>query len=469
MVCGLRGPDTGRRFWYSPRVAPSSSGAGPATAGYPVQLRLAGWPVLVVGAGTLGREKAQALVDAGARVTVVAPAGTVPAGAEFCRRRFRRFDIRGKRLVIAATNDRDLNRRVAALCRRRGVWVNAVDDPPACDFFAPAVVRRGPVTLTVSTDGASPFFAGRLRRWLEAAVPESVGGAARVLAGLRRRGFRGFDGSAQLLAALAEPALRQHWATEPSPGPGAGPWIRIVGAGPGAPDLISVRGLESLMAAHVVYADQLVADAFRPRTAASTEWHVVGGRAGAPRAKSAEAIADEMTQSLALGRRVVRLHGGDPAVFGRMAEELSVLQAAGAPFEVVPGVSAAQAAAAALGVPLTERGGPAAVRIWTGHRAADAAPEGPGPTPETHVVLMSLGRLEAVVDRLQSEGVSPETPAAVVSQAGGAEMRFVTAPLHDVAAAARAARLPAPATLLVGPTVRWCQVREWVSRSQDAA
>ncbi len=463
-------------------------------AGYPIHLvNLEGKRVLLAGGGRVAAAKLSGLAAAGARVHVIAERFDDAILAQLAwatqveERQVRSEDVAGAELVIAATDDREVNRALAGAARARRILVNVVDDPEACDFFAPAIVERGPVTFAISTGGSSPLLAAQLRRLLEAAIPASVKTAAALLERARKSGLRGLSRRSALLRALADPwlgalvdrgesdaaserldALARE-AEEPFP---AGT-VAIVGAGPGAKALLTLRAQDRIQRAEVLLHDALV----DPEVVAlaSPEARVVdvgrrGERIGCDRKQFAQRRTEElMIEEAKEGRRVVRLHAGDPLVFGRGGEEIDALSAAGIPFEVVPGVSAVLAAAAVASVPLTRRGEARGLSVRTGH---DAAGYTHGELPireETTVVLMGLGAVRQIMDGLIGEGRDPETPAMAVSKATLPEQRIVAGTVGTLAAAIEAAALEGPVTLIVGEVVRRVEAaRERRSRESAA-
>jgi len=382
---------------------------------YPVMLDLRGRRAVVIGGGGIAAQKARAVFDAGARVTVIAPvlgdALVALAGqgaVEVRKRAYEPGDLAGAAVAIAATDDRAVNGAIWEEAESERVLLNAVDDVERCHFIAPSVLRRGPVVVAVSSSGTCPALAVRLRERI-----------ARVV-------------------------LEEH-----------GRLATIFGAGPGDPGLITARGLELLRAADVVVHDRLVAPELLAEARADARLIDVGKRADAPSTPQSriEAILIEHAR---LGRRIVRLKGGDPFVFGRGAEEMDALASAGVRAEAVPGVTSAIAAPAAAGIPVTHRELAAGFAVVTARRSGD------GPELDwsalaripTLVVLMGLAALGDVVERLIRAGASPDTRAAVIASATLPTQRTVAGTLATIGALAREAKLESPATLVVGEVVR---------------
>ncbi len=446
--------------------------------GYPIQLvGLEGRRVLLAGGGGVAAEKIVPLIHAGARIHLVSPGVSpemqawLPEVWRFDRRPVRDDDVSGAKVVVAATDDPAVNRRLAEAARARGILVNAADDPAFCDFYSPAIVRRGPVVMTISTDGGSPLLAGQLRRLLEAAIPRSLTSVADLLIRLRSRGLKGLRQRGRLLRALFDPTITKlvdrgdtetaarrleamYWEEEEPFDPGT---VAIVGAGPGSRQLLTLRALDRIQRADVILHDALVEDEVLELALPGTKVVDVGHRSrGASKrvVSASDRRVPLMIREASSGRRVVRLHGGDPFVFGRGGEEVEALTAAGISWEVVPGVSAVVAAPAAAGTPLTQRGLAKGFTVRTGHDAGGRMRGELPPEEETVIVLMGLGSAEDVLEGLASEGRAPDTPAVAVSRASRSDERMVVGTLATLAERIRASELRSPATLIVGEVAR---------------
>lgn len=487
--------------------------------GYPIQLvTLRDRRVLVAGGGNVAATKLDALLHAGARIHLIAPElapathAYLPRIDRYDARVVDESDVMGAALVIAATSDQATNRRLAAAARAQRILVNAVDDPDACDFFAPAIVRRGSTTVAVSTDGASPLLAAQLRRMLEVLVPESLASVSEFFGELRRRGWRGLRFRGRLLSALTDTAVTklvdgqaydaalarlEEVLRRPEErfDPGV---VAIVGAGPGSRALLTVRALDRIQRADVILHDALVPDEILDLALPGTRKIYVGRRCQglgdeqqrrqrqgqeqgrrqsgdhSVSASSNLRVSSSTTTSLAMAlmirearanNRVVRLHGGDPFVFGRGGEELDALIAAGVPYEIVPGISSALAAPALAGVPLTQREIARGFSVRTGHSASghvsvDASSEHPSsgrPSSgalacerETVVILMGLHTLEETMTTLRAEGWPAETPAAAIASASLPHQKTVTGTLETLHDRVREAGLESPVTLVIG-------------------
>src|SRR5881275_989228 len=467
------------------------------TAFYPVFLDLRGRRAVVIGGGAVAEQKVHGLVGAGAHVTVVSTDVTPALGAlarrnaiEHKRRPYRRGDIKGAWLAIAATDDRGTNGAVWAEAEQLGVPLNAVDDLEHCSFIAPAVHREGDITVAVSTAGKSPALAVRLRQRIARLVGRAEARLCELLGELRpglaervpdapartalwyrivdsdvidflRRGD--IEGARGRMAELVGPHP-----LSPSPF-GRGGTVYLVGAGPGDPGLITAQGLELLRSAEVVVYDRLVSPALVAAAPASAERVFVGKHPHETGTRQQD-INALLVDRARRGRTVIRLKGGDPFVFGRGAEECEALRAAGVPFQVIPGVTSATAVPAAAGIPVTHRGVASAFAVVAGHECdgrSDLDWEALARVP-TLVVLMGLSALPDIVARLRAQGAAADTPAAVIASGTLPEQRTVVGTLEDIADLAAAARLEPPATVVIGEVVRvglTHPVRELVSRA----
>src|SRR6266436_4564110 len=455
---------------------------------YPVFLNLQGRHAVVVGGGAIAEQKVVGLLEAGARVTVASPELTwkledlAATGAIAVRRRaYRRGDLEGAFLAVAATDDRSVNADVWAEAEERGIMLNAVDDLPHCSFIAPAVHRAGDIAVAVSTAGKSPALAVRLREQIRALIGREHAEfldllgelrptvAARVpdhkvrtrlwyqivdsdaVDYVRRRDLAGARRRIEKLLDEASPPFPLSTTWRGGQGERTG-IVYLVGAGPGDPGLVTVRGLEALRSADVVVYDRLVSRALVERAAPWAERVFVGKRA------EGHSIEQEQTNDLLIARArqglvVVRLKGGDPFVFGRGAEECEALERAGIAFEVVPGVIAAPGAA---GIPVTHRRYASAFAVAAGQECEGESDLDWGALARipTLVFLMGLRGLPHIAARLLAHGARPETPTAVIASATLPEQRVVVGTLATIETLARAARLESPATLVVGEVVR---------------
>ncbi len=431
----------------------------------PLFLKLSGRRVLVVGGGAMAASKLAPLRRAGADVRVVAPEvrpEIVASGVPVERRPFAPADLDGAWLVVAAATP-EVNRAVAAAAERRRVFVNAVDDPGTASAYAGGVVRRGSATIAISTAGRAPALAGLVREGIEALLPEQLDAWVERAESLRARWKAEQVPLAErrplLLRALNElygegASARARLDAPRVSGEGRSPggFVSLVGAGPGDPELLTVKAVRRLEEADLVLHDALVSGEAL-RHARRAHCFFVGKRAGRPSVKQ-ETIHKMLVQAARAGKRVVRLKAGDPFVFGRGGEEVLALAEAGVPHEVIPGLSSALAAPALAGIPLTHRGLSAGFTVVSGHAEEAYRPvvSGLRPGSSTLVVLMGLGTRARLVEVLREAGWPADTPAAALLGAATPEASVWTGTL----AALPAAPLDggrAPGTLVIGAVV----------------
>ncbi|WP_082432997.1 siroheme synthase CysG [Thiohalorhabdus denitrificans] len=438
-------------------------------------------PCLVVGGGEVAERKVGMLRRAGARITVVAPDLTDGLAALMAdgsiahkARAFRDTDAAGRALVVAATGNAEVNRAVAAVARELNVPVNAVDDRAASSAIMPAVVDRSPLVVAVSSGGASPVLARRVRARLERDLEPGLGPLAALADEYRHRvrerlpdfddrlrfWERALDGEAGRAAragrdAEARAAMEAELAADRSTAANTGE-VYLVGAGPGDPDLLTLKAARLMGECDVVLHDRLVPSAILDRVRRDAERIPVGKAAGCHSRPQGE-INGLLIDLARAGKRVLRLKGGDPLVFGRGAEEWEAVTAAGIPCQVVPGVTAASGCAAATGIPLTHRGVAESVTLATGH-GCRGEPEHDwaelAQDRRTSVFYMGLGNLPRLRDRLLVAGRAPDTPTAVVVGGTTPAQEVVTATLAELPEVTD--RLPrrSPALIIVGEVVR---------------
>ena len=459
---------------------------------FPIFLRLTGEPVLVVGGGEVAARKIDLLLRTGAKVTIVSPelidtlAQKVAAGElEYVAEEFRPELLDGKRLAIAATDKHAINAWVAHQAERRNIPVNVVDDRELSRFIVPAIVDRSPVVVAVASSGDAPVLTRRLREKLESFLPSQLGVLAKLAGSLRslvkqrvenpatRRRFweNFFDGeiasdvlAGRVDASSAETRKRFDEALQNAAGtPIAAGEVVLVGAGPGDPGLLTIRALRALQNADVVLYDRLVSDEIVDLARRDAERIYVGKAAGSAHV-SQEEINALLVRLAKEGRRVCRLKGGDPFIFGRGGEELESLAAEGIRFEVVPGITAAAGCAAYAGIPLTHRDHAQALTFVTGHCKGETDKvdwELLARRGQTSVFYMGLGHLENILTKLQEHGVPGERGAAVIEEGTRAEQRVVTGTLADLAAKVREANIQSPALLIVGEVTRLHETLRW--------
>jgi uroporphyrin-III C-methyltransferase/precorrin-2 dehydrogenase/sirohydrochlorin ferrochelatase len=436
----------------------------------PVFLKLEGRRGLLVGAGTVALEKIGSLLKTGVRLSVVAPDAAFEirqlaseGRLEWIQRRFEAADLDGNFLVIAATNSAEVNAAVYRGAVERGILANSVDDPPHCDFYFGSVVSRGALQIAISTAGESPAVAQRLRREIDEQLPPDLGPWLEELGILRREVLATHpadEARRLLLHRLAQqplcasescPSRQMAFAPLAEQSANSDGMVYLIGAGPGDPDLLTVKALRLLQSADVILHDDLVPEAILRLAPVCAEVVNVGKRCGA-KSITQEEIGALMVMRAQQRRNVVRLKSGDPLIFSRAAEEIAALTEAGVPFEIVPGVSAAFAAAAAIGCSLTSRNSASNVIFSTGHHA-QSHNRAPLPQREdaTRVVYMPGRDLRLLAQQWLDEGLPAGFPCAVVSRAAqpGQEILHTTlAKLGDAAPAL------APSLLIAGWAIR---------------
>jgi uroporphyrin-III C-methyltransferase/precorrin-2 dehydrogenase/sirohydrochlorin ferrochelatase len=399
---------------------------------------------------------------------------------------FRPEHLDGVRLAIAATDKHAINAWVARQAERRNIPVNVVDDRELSRFIVPAIVDRSPVVVAVGSSGDAPVLTRRLRERLESFLPQRLGVLAKLAGKLRptikariesparRRKFweNFFDGTlaADVLAGREDATdatlpgrIADSFAHIAGSQPDAGEVV-LVGAGPGDPGLLTLRALRALQNADVILYDRLVSAEILDLARRDAERINVGKEAGGAQVSQDE-INALLVQLAQQGKRVCRLKGGDPFIFGRGGEELEALAAAGVRFEVVPGVTAAAGCAAYAGIPLTHRDHAQSLVFVTGHakdEADDTVAWGHLAQPaQTVVFYMGLGHLERIIARLRAHGAPEARAAAIVEQGTRTEQRVVTGTLADLAQKARSAGIQSPALLIVGEVTRLHETLQW--------
>ena len=422
---------------------------------------------LVVGGGAVAFRKARMLRRAGARLTIVAPTIAQDfsvlaetGGTELQRRGFKPDDVAGRVLVVAATGDRSVNRAVADSARSSGIPVNVVDDASLSDIIIPAIVDRDPLVVAISTGGGAPVLARRIRAAIEAMLPASLGTLVEDAAALRPRVRLRLQDAAHRLrfweryfagwrSGQAGAALD---GLNPAPAEGS---VSIVGAGPGDPDLLTLKALQRLQDADVIVYDRLVGPGILDYARRDADFVDVG-KAPGKHSHSQDQINALLAHHAGQGKRVVRLKGGDPFVFGRGGEEQVYLRARGIEVDIVPGITAALGCAAAAGIPLTHRGTAQAVTLLTG-ASGGALPDldwkAFAATGATIAVYMGVGTAASLRAGLVAAGADPATPVAIVENCTLPSERITTGLLDDLAVLVTREQVQAPALLIVGAVV----------------
>jgi uroporphyrin-III C-methyltransferase/precorrin-2 dehydrogenase/sirohydrochlorin ferrochelatase len=437
----------------------------------PICLRLVDAPVVLVGGGTVATRKARLLLRAGASLTVVSP--TLSTEVE----------LHGKTLVVAATADKVTNEQIYHDATAASILVNVVDSPEFCTFIFPSIVDRDPLLIAISSSGRSPVLARILRRKIEALVPAAYGRLANFAGRFRqlvkdtipldtpRRLFweQVLEGAVaeQVLAdreGQAEQQLRERLRDTSSLHVGE---VYLIGAGPGDPDLLTFKAARLLQSADVVLYDRLVSPAIVDMTRRDAERIYVGKRQSdhsLPQTQINQLLVDLAQQ----GKRVVRLKGGDPFIFGRGGEEIELLATLGIPFQVVPGITAANGAACYAGIPLTHRDYAQSVRFVAGHLKGDSLEydwsQFQSPM-ETLVFYMGSVGLPSICAQLQAHGRSGETPIALIERGTLLDQRVLVGTLATMADIVAHAKPRAPTLIIIGDVVRLHKDLSWFGQA----
>lgn len=460
----------------------------------PVAWRLRERWVLLVGGGEIALRKARLLLRAGARLRVLAPqldaelARLVEAhGGELHRGSYHSDYLDGVTLAIGATDDQAVNQRLHDDAMARQIPVNVVDNPALCSFIFPAIVDRDPLLISISSGAAAPVLARWVRSRIEALLPAGLGRLTALLGRFRaplaeklsavgaRRLFweQVLDGPVLEAALAGRDDDAERWLSEAVANADAAQLSRgevyLVGAGPGDPDLLTFRALRLLQKADVVLYDRLVGQGIIELARRDAELIYVG------KARDEHVVAQEDINAMLVrlagaGKKVCRLKGGDPFIFGRGGEELEQVVAAGIPFQVVPGVTAAAGCAAYAGIPLTHREHAQSVRFVTGHRKDGELllPWENLVTPgETLVFYMGLVSLADICRQLQQQGMAASMPAAMVSRGTLQDQRVISGTLASLPAQVADAALAAPALLIVGTVVSLYPHYRWFAGGTD--
>lgn len=446
-------------------------------------------PVLVIGGGDIAARKILLLRRAGANVRIVAQQLSAELteladqqAIEWLATEFDEAQIDAVFLVIAATDDSELNQRVFAAANARQRLVNVVDNQPLCSFIFPSIVDRSPLLVAISSGGTAPVLARILREKIEALLPTNLGRMAqaasywrhhiqtrlKTVAERRRFWERVFTGRfASLMVAGNESAAQQALEDELNQPERAVGEIVLVGAGPGDAGLLTLRGLQVIQKADVVFYDHLVSEGVRELVRRDAEMICVGKRAGTHSVPQHDTNRMLVEAALA-GKNVVRLKGGDPFIFGRGGEELQAAAEAGVPFQVVPGITAAAGATAYAGIPLTHRDHAQSATFVTGHYKADSTPfdwAHLAQSRQTLAIYMGTMKAAEISQQLIKHGRDSLTPVAVISRGTRADQQVIVGTLQQLESLAKDA--PMPALLVVGEVVQLHQQLAWFQNNQQ--
>lgn len=461
---------------------------------FPLFFKLDQQSVVIVGGGEVALRKADLLSRAQAKITVVAPIICDELSEllgnkkhRFIYDSYRADYLSGARIVIAATDDNKLNEQIYHDAHKLNIPINVVDTPHLCDFIFPAIVDRSPIVIGISSNGKAPVLARLLRARLETLIPQGYGKLAGLagefrdevkakiptLNGRRKfweRAFEGkvselvFSGDEKKAAQTLKTALDDTDLQELSKTTGE---VYIVGAGPGDPELLTFKALRLMQQADIVFYDALVSPEVLDLCRRDAD-KVYVGKKRSNHAVAQLGINELLVQHAQKGRRVVRLKGGDPFIFGRGGEEIEALRQHDIPYQVVPGITAANAAASYAGIPLTHRDHAQSVRFVTGYLKA-GEPNGNFEsllnTDETVVFYMGLHSLERLTTGLIDAGRAASTPIAIVSNASQPNQQVLTGTLDNIVQKQAKACLPTPALLIMGDVVALHHDLAWYNQS----
>jgi uroporphyrin-III C-methyltransferase/precorrin-2 dehydrogenase/sirohydrochlorin ferrochelatase len=448
----------------------------------PIFFQIKGKPVAVAGGGVAAARRAELALRAGAEVRVFSETLSddfrpiaVQDGLTHVARDIALEDISGCALIFCATGDAKRDGEIGRLAKAAKVPINVADAPELCDFIMPSIVDRDPLVIAISTGGASPVFARMIRARLESTIPAAYGRLVALVGAYRERLASVMKDSAArrrfwervLEGRVADRFLAGHEAaaseeleralSNAAAGAGAQPLgeVYLVGAGPGDPDLLTFRALRLMQRADVVLYDRLLPNGILNLVRREAE-HIYVGKLPDDHILPQEAITAKLVELAKEGKRVLRLKGGDPFMFGRGGEEIEALAAAGVPVQVVPGVTAATGCAAYAGIPLTHRDHAQACVFVTGHTRGDGLslewtaliqPR------QTVVIFMGLGKLAGLMKDFVAHGGDPCLPAAAVDNGTRPNQSVVTGTVETLAGLAEEAKLKGPAIIILGTVV----------------
>ena len=453
---------------------------------FPISLKLQQQRCLIVGGGHIAYRKALLLAKAGAKIDVLAPEIddnllqlVQQSQGQYVQDVFSSSTaLRHYRLVIAATDNNLVNQQVFAACEAENVLVNSVDDPPHCRFMVPAIIDRSPLVISVASNGTSPVLSRQIRTQLESSIPHGMGKLAefsgqwraavkqKIVNPEERRIFweelyasplkeQVFNDNLDAANQSIQHALAE-WQTPKGE-------VYLVGAGPGDPELLTLKALRLMQQADVVIYDRLVSAPILELCRRDAE-KVYVGKARSNHAVPQEGINALLVKYAQAGKRVCRLKGGDPFIFGRGGEEIQELYEAGVSFQVVPGITAASGCSAYAGIPLTHRDYAQSVRFLTGH-LKEGSPELPWSElvyeQQTLVLYMGLVGLESICEKLIAHGQRADMPVALISKGTTPEQKVVVGTLADIASKVAQHHIQAPTLTIIGEVVNLREQLKW--------
>jgi len=455
----------------------------------PLFHNLKGRRCVMVGGGSVALRKVRPLIEVGAAIDIIAPninaaitALATKHSLNLHQRKFSSGDLEGASLVIAATDDKQLNKQVSEQAQKLNIPVNVVDQPELCSVVFPSIVDRSPVQIAISSSGTAPVLARMLRTRLESLIPAGYGQLARLAGKFRqqvkekitdansRKAFWEdvFSGDISELVFsnkqdIAENKLQEKLDEQLSSSADSLGEVYLVGGGPGDPDLLTFRALRLMQKADIVLYDRLVSKEVLSLVRRDAELVYVGKTAG-DHPVTQDNINEKLVEFAKEGNRVLRLKGGDPFIFGRGGEEISHLAENGIPFQVVPGITAASGCASYAGIPLTHRDHAQSVRFITGHQKDHkynlnwselVAPN------QTLVFYMGLNGLETICQQLLSYGMDSTTPAALIEKGTTTRQRVFIGDLSTLPQKVRDGGAKAPTLIIVGSVVSLHNQLSW--------
>ncbi len=459
----------------------------------PIFTKLDNKPVLVVGGGEVALRKCRAFLKARASVTLVAP--------WFCDELkehahnnevtlidayFEESHLEGKMLVIAATDHDDVNNNVFELANARNVFVNVVDDQPKCTFIFPSIVDRDPITIAISSAGTAPVLARRLREKLETLIPHHIGPLATLVGGFRdkvKKRFKHFSDRRQFWEGVfdssvvskvqtgdtqaAQQQLEQMLDAKAEP---EGE-VYVVGAGPGDPELLTLKALQLMQQADVVVYDFLVSDEIMELVRRDADLICVGKRLG-----DHSVVQDDTNQMLVdlakQGKKVCRIKGGDPFIYGRGGEEVQVLAANNVNYQIVPGITAAAGCSAYAGIPLTHRDHAQAIQFVTGHCKKDGQEldwQSLAKANQTLAIYMGVIKSPHIQSELLKHGRKADTPVAIIENGTRKNQRVVIGQLGELADLIERNNIISPALLIIGEVAALHSQLAWFGKNEQTS
>lgn len=461
----------------------------------PIFLNIRDRKCVLIGGGEVAQRKANLLLRAGASLQVVAAQVSEPLrqlcaehGASILQKHFEESDLIDAVLVVAATDDAGVNEQVSIAADRLQIPVNVVDQPRLCSFIMPSIVDRSPIVIAISSGGSSPVLTRKLKELNETMVPARIDKLAQLLGSYRGRvkdSIASFADRVRFWETVldseipelvysgqmdrAEAALLEHLEA-PAGDAGRGE-VYLVGAGPGDPDLLTLRALRLMHKADVVLYDRLVSPEILLKLRPDAE-KIYVGKQSANHAVPQETINQMLVRLAQEGKRVLRLKGGDPFIFGRGGEELESLASAGIPFQIVPGITAASGCASYAGIPLTHRDYSQSVRFLTGHTKDGSVPlewDILVKEQQTLVFYMGLAGLPQICEELLAHGMAASMPVAVVQQGTTQTQRVVVSTLDAIAELVVKEEIKAPTITIVGEVVKLQRSLAWFDSETEGA